>query len=184
MDSDQRRRDLLRQVAQLVAERWPGDERPLVQSFVEHYYGHVATEDLIERSAANLYGAALSHWSLFRHRPRGEPRIRAYNPDPEQHSWHSLHSVVQIVTDDMPFLMDSLAMACNRLGLTVHLIVHPTLCVARDGDGEVTAITDCGHPTDACLHFEIDRQEDAGPLAQVQDEMLGVLGEVRQVVGD
>ena len=183
-DFEQRRRDLLGQVARLVAERWPDAERPLVQVFVEGYYGRVASEDLLEYSAANLYGAALSHWSLLRHRLPGEPRIRVYNPDPEQHSWHSLHSAIQIVTDDMPFLMDSLAMACNRLGLTVHLIVHPTLCVVRDPDGEVNAISDCGAPTDACLHFEVDRQAAAEDLARVQEELLAVLGEVRQVVGD
>ncbi|MFZ5653901.1 MAG: NAD-glutamate dehydrogenase [Pseudomonadota bacterium] len=183
-DFEQRRQDLLGQVAQLVAARWPDAERPLVQAFVDCYWGHVASEDLIEHSAANLYGAALSHWSLLRHRPPGEPRIRVYNPDPEQHSWHSPHSAIQIVTDDMPFLMDSLAMACNRLGLTVHLIVHPTLCVTRDAGGEVTALTDCGQPTDACLHFEVDRQPDADGLARIHEELLAVLGEVRQVVGD
>ncbi len=184
IDLEQRRQDLLTQVAQLVTERWPDNERLLVQSFVDHYYRHVASEDLIERSATNLYGAALSHWSLLRHRPPGEPRVRAYNPDPEQNSWHSSHSVVQIVTDDMPFLMASLAMACNRLALTVHLIVHPTLCVTRNPDGEVIAVSDCGHPTDACLHFEVDRQDDPEYLSRIHDALCGVLDEVRQVVGD
>lgn len=182
-DLDQRRRDLLDQVAALVAQRWPEPEQDLVQWFVAEYFGRVADEDLLARTPANLYGAALSHWLLLR-RPAGAARMRVYNPDPEQHGWQSNHTAIQAVTDDMPFLVDSLTMACNRLGLAVHLVIHPTLCVTRDPAGAVSALSDCAAPTDACLHFEVDRVEDAERLQEIQDELLQVLGEVRVAVGD
>jgi len=40
--------------------------------------------------------------------------VRAYNPTREQHGWQSTHTVVEIVNDDMPFLVDSVAMELNR----------------------------------------------------------------------
>ena len=181
---EQRRRDLLDQVTALVAQRWPEPEQALVQQFVANYFGRVADEDLLARTPTNLYGLALSHWLLLRRSATGAARIRVYNPDPEQHGWQSNHTAIQAVTDDMPFLVDSLTMACNRLGLAVHLAIHPALCTTRDAAGAVTALQDFGTPTDACLHFEVDRQEDAAVLQQIQDELQEVLDEVRVAVGD
>ena len=60
------------------------------------------------------------------------PRVRAFNPTLEEHGWQSTHTIVEIVNDDMPFLVDSVAMEANRHGLTLHLIIHPILPVERD----------------------------------------------------
>ena len=47
------------------------------------------------------------------------------------------HTAVDIVNDDMPFLVDSLTMALDRHDLGVHLVVHPILGVRRTADGEL-----------------------------------------------
>ena len=44
----------------------------------------------------------------------GQAKVRVYNPQIEQHGWQSTHTVVEVVTDDMPFLVDSVSMALNR----------------------------------------------------------------------
>ena len=59
------------------------------------------------------------------------PKVRIYNPRLEQHGWQSTHTIVEMVTDDMPFLIDSLGMAMDRLGWHVHLIIHPVFRVRR-----------------------------------------------------
>ena len=51
--------------------------------------------------------------------------MRVFNPTIEEHGWQSTHTIVEIVNDDMPFLVDSVTMEVNRHGLTLHLIVHP-----------------------------------------------------------
>ena len=73
-------------------------------------------EDLAELDPLDLYGAALAHWSFARQREPGAASVRVYNPDFEQHGWQSAHTVVEIVTDDMPFLVDSTTMELSGQG--------------------------------------------------------------------
>ena len=65
--------------------------------------------------------------------------MRVFNPTIEEHGWQSTHTIVEIVNDDMPFLVDSVTMEVNRHGLTLHLIIHPIVAVTRDADGTLTA---------------------------------------------
>ncbi len=185
---ERQREELLRGVLGMVDDRWPQKQAPGLREFVRNFYRRVAVEDLAQRHTGDLYGVALSHWNLARKRRLGTPRIHVYNPDPEQHGWESTHTTVQIVTDDLPFLVDSVAMAINRAGLTVHLIIHPLLVVRRDARGTLLRVaddSDQGEPvTEAWMHFEVDRQPDQEQLDALQDEITRVLTDCRQVVTD
>ena len=122
----------LDQVLRLVRTRTTVVKRDVLERFVLRYFGQVDPEDLAERSPADLYGAALSHWNFARRREQGYARVRVFNPTIEEHGWQSTHTVIEIVNDDMPFLVDSVTMEVNRHGLTLHLIVHPLVTVLRD----------------------------------------------------
>src|SRR5918996_1553961 len=91
-----------------VHERLPETQASDVESFVRAYYADAAPEDL---GGLDIYGAALAHWQLLQRRRLGEAKVHAYTPTLEEHGWQSTHSVVEIVTDDMPFLVDSVAIA-------------------------------------------------------------------------
>ena len=73
-------------------------------------------DDLSGHSPRDLCGAALSEWSLLQQRGTGEIKVHVYNPDPERDGWDSPHTIVEIVTDDMPFLVDSVTMELAREG--------------------------------------------------------------------
>ena len=89
---------------------------------------------------ADLQGAAAAHLAFGKVFSAGKAKIRVYNPVREQHGWASTHTVLEIVNDDMPFLVDSVTMEVNRQGLTLHLVIHPVLRVVRDGMGELTSV--------------------------------------------
>jgi glutamate dehydrogenase len=172
-----------------VHEQVADHERDLVATFVEHYYSGTSAADLAERDPANLYGAALTHFNLLRRRQRGTPRLHIYNPQLEQHGWQSTHTIIDLATDDMPFLVDSVRMAINRHNLTSHLIVHPVFRITRDAKGNVTAATapapgDDGREAEAVMHFEVDRQAEAEVLDALRDEILAVVAQVRRTVDD
>src|SRR5204863_297986 len=82
-------------------------------------------------------------------RTLGTPKVRVYNPQFDEHGWGSTHTAVEIVTDDMPFLIDSVTMELNRRGYGVHLIIHPVIRVLRDSEDHLTAVmpptTNTGH---------------------------------------
>ena len=65
----------------------------------------------------------------------GTTRLRVISPSLAEQGWASRHTVIEVVNDDMPFLVDTTTMEINRQGLTLHLIVHPVLVVERDAHG-------------------------------------------------
>ena len=54
-------------------------------------------------------GAAASIWVHAQQRRPGRPKVRLFNPERDSHGWASPHTVVEIINDDMPFLVDTVA---------------------------------------------------------------------------
>ncbi len=160
------------------------------EPFVRQYYRWVSPDDLAERSPLDAYGAALAHFTLGRVRKPGTTQVHVYNPHPDADGWQSSHTAIEIVTDDMPFLIDSVSMELNRRGYGVHLIIHPVMNVRRDGDGRlVELLPQHGAPPpgatpESVIHIEVDRQTDPTELEELRAHLLRVIGEVRAAVED
>ena len=67
----------------------------------------------------------------------GRPRSASTTLISRRDGWDSPYTVIEIVSDDMPFLVDSVTMELSRQGYAIELIVHPVMRVVRDGDGEL-----------------------------------------------
>src|SRR5690349_8304606 len=119
--------ELIERAAAIAHDRLSGDDAASLSTFIQQYYAQVAPEDLIEIDVYDLYGAAVAHRNLARDRPPGTALVRVYTPQFAEHGWQSTHTVVEIVTDDMPFLVDSVRMELLRQGLSIHLTVHPVI---------------------------------------------------------
>src|SRR5918997_2921937 len=173
--------ELLDRVLDRVREQIPEDLIGQVEEFVRAYYGWVPREDLEGRSEIDVYGAAVAHWNLARRRRPGEPKIRVYTPHFEEHGWQSTHTVVEVVNDDMPFLVDTTRMEINRQGHAIYLMVHPVMRVRRDGEGNLVEVlsSDEASPeadgqaegtviTESVIHVEIDRHTEAEALEEIR----------------
>ena len=99
--------------------------------FLQAYYANVDAHDLAAREPAELAGLALSHL-LFARRRRGSALIRVFNPTLREHGFTSPHTVIEMVNDDMPFLVDSINLALTQRALTLHFLAHPIFAAARD----------------------------------------------------
>jgi glutamate dehydrogenase len=176
------------QVVARIHDRLPAAQQPMLETFVRRYYADVDAEDLAERSAEDLYGAALSHWHFARAFAGGQARLRVINPRVDEHGWQSTHTVIEIVNDDMPFLVDSITMEVNRQGLTLHLIVHPVLKVRRNAAHQVEALLPSDDPGDgrleSLMHVEVDRRTEPARLQALHDGLLRILADVRAAVDD
>src|SRR5213595_1922984 len=72
-------------------------------SLLDQYYRHVPPDELLGRDPQDLYGAVMAHYSLATYRPQGRATVRVYTPTVEEEGWSSGHTIIEIVTDDMPF---------------------------------------------------------------------------------
>src|SRR5687768_17412536 len=184
-DARQPRNERIEQVVALVRRKIAKEEQPALEQFVREYFRQVDPEDLEERLPEDLYGIALSHWSFARRRTPGLPKLRVFNPAVEEHGWQSTHTVVEIVNDDMPFLVDSVTMAANRCGLTLHLIIHPIVEVKRDAGGNFAGLTVEGKGArESFIHVEVDRVTEAAQLERLAAEVTVALNDVRAAVTD
>jgi glutamate dehydrogenase len=177
--------ETLEDVQKLVRARVAREQQGVLEDFVARYYRGVDPEDLAERRPADLYGAALSHWNFARTRAPAQAKVRVFNPSIVEHGWQSTHSIVEIVNDDMPFLVDSVTMEANRHGLTLHLIVHPIIPVRRSADGTLVDVDDDPKvPRESFIHVEVDRLVDPARMEALARDIEQVLSDVRAAVTD
>jgi glutamate dehydrogenase len=161
--------------------------REVQQRFLRAYFRGVGEEDLAERTPATLAGEARSHLQLGWRRAPGQSLVRIFNPDRERDGFESPHTLVQIVTDDRPFLVDSVGIAFGRAGLAMHLIVHPVLEVRRDGRGRLTDLGTNGgepHRAESWELYEVDRQTDPATLERLRHDIESTLADVALAVDD
>ncbi len=186
-DADDGRTRRLAQVVQLVRAKVAAAQRTVVEDFIARYFRDVEAEDLAEREPADLYGAALSHWNFARRREPGRTRIRVFNPSLEEQGWQSTHTIIEIVNDDMPFLVDSVTMEVNRHGLTLHLIIHPIVEVTRGADGTLGDLVGGSAKAsrrESFIHVEVDRITEPVRLEALAQDITRVLDDVRAAVED
>src|SRR5215510_12944806 len=104
--------------------------------FARRLYARVADKDLAAAAADQRAGAAIALLSFARRRLPAVAKVRVFNTGPDT-GFESRHTIVQIVNDDMPFLVDSIVAEFNRREINVHLLAHPVLAVRRDLDGDL-----------------------------------------------
>jgi len=172
---------LLEQVLRIADQRQQQAAAKEARAFIAQYYDNVDPEDLADRAPEDLYGAAMAHLAFARMFASGTPKLRVYNPRPEEHGWSSAHTVIEIVNDDMPFLVDSVTMEVNRQGYTLHLFNHPLFATQRDQEG---ALKSFGPPakdgrTESLIHVEVDREIEPAKLKALGEGILHALADVR-----
>ena len=186
---DEAKARLIEKVVEHARSKLPAEQAARLESLIRLLYGAVAAEDLLEYAVPDLYGAAVALWSFGSQRTPGESKVRAYTPQLEEHGWQSTHTIVEIVHDDMPFLVDSVSMELTRLGCGVHLIIHPVLRVRRDESGALLQVLPHDAPgaegaLESFIHVEVDRETDPASLDRIRVGLDGVLGDVRAAVDD
>ena len=162
---------------------------PVAPDRLARYFYHGVSElDLVQRTPEDLAGAALAELELGRVRRPGRSLVRVFNPDSVRDGFSSSHTVIMVVTDDMPFLVDSLGMVCTQNGLAVHLLAHPVFSAIRDRRGRLTDLH-LDHPppgakAESWQLIEIDREPDPRRLAAIERSIRRSLDDIRAATTD
>ena len=180
---------LIETLAHKARRRVAAGKADAVARFVRQYFANVAPDDLADTSETALLGAALSLWSFLQQRAPRRPKVRVFNPTIKRDDWDCGHSVIEIVNDDMPFLVDSVTAMLNQAGLTIHIAIHPVVRVRRSAAGRLAELfergaTDEGGASESLMHIEINEQALPETLKTLAAQIEVVLSDVRLTVDD
>ena len=177
----------------MAHKRRPDDH--VLSEFLVRYYRELPDEDADDRRLDDAYAAAVTHLILGRVRAPGEVLVRVLSPKADRDGWRTERSVLMFVTDDIPFLVDTVRMVLDRYDLGIHLMVHPMLPITRneahevtgffdESDTEHTAGADVAAPmVEAWTLVELDRCTPEIER-QLEADVARAIGEVVRVVGD
>jgi glutamate dehydrogenase len=174
-------RELLARTREAVA--------PGMAKLSELYFRHTPVEDLAAAAPEQLAAAVSSHYELAEQRAQGRPVLRVRDGASEL---GRPCTVVEIVNDDMPFLVESVLAGVGRSGAAVQRVMHPIVVVRRDLTGRLVEVLPDEDPDDppegtqleSWMHVETDPLSDDGARERLATELSRVLADVREVVED
>ncbi len=180
--------DLAERVAAFARGRDGGGHGGAVERFVRHFYRRRASDGLAGRGVENLYASARDLFDFVTDRPPGTDKLRVRDADAAAAS-PLPHSAVELVTDDRPFIVDSVVAELNRQDVTIRLVAHPMYRVRRDAAGrldDLRAHDGAGDEgaVESVMRIEIDRPESRADGDALASRLRHVLHDVRLAVAD
>ncbi|HKY95842.1 MAG TPA: NAD-glutamate dehydrogenase, partial [Kiloniellales bacterium] len=179
---------MIEAVEKAVTRGKPKADGAKLKRFAHHLLANVPPDDLRHKAPENLAGAVEALFHYAEQRKPGKAKIRIYNPTTQRDGWDSPHSVVEIVNDDMSFLVDSVTAELQRQELEVRLVIHPIFASKRDAAGRLKDIAPPGDRYDGAIAESImqiwvaEVPEDRH--GKVIEELASVLQDVRLAVTD
>ncbi|NNE04962.1 MAG: NAD-glutamate dehydrogenase [Xanthomonadales bacterium] len=186
-DTEQDKKDLLEQVKKILAADTSGAEAKQAKYYAEAFFRRVPFEELSRERPEALVAIVSEQMEFIRKRPRGEALISVFNPTLDDDGWESPHTIIEMVNDDMPFLVDTANVVMAEMGLGVHLMVHPVIHVERDEQGQVQGFYSTAEgkgDAESIIHMQIDRQNDEEVLARIQSSLAQAVHNARLAVRD
>lgn len=177
--------DLLRQAQTLLQQTAKKDGMPA--DFAERMFDHVIYEDLAPYAPADIAELTREAWSFLRVRKAGVPKIRLEETSAAATGALASVSVLEVINDDMPFLVDSVMSELARQGAMVRLVAHPVIAVERGSDNALSAWGQAVSPTakrESFIHIHIDRIDNPVRRTEIVQGLEQVLADVRLAVSD
>jgi glutamate dehydrogenase len=182
------KRTLVEGVVRCASLRLAPAEGAAGQSWVRQVYASAPPRDLLGESADDLCGAALALWAFAAERHPGTAKVRVYQPTLERDGWTCLHTIVEAVNDDMPYLVDSMCAYLNAPDREVKLIVHPVVHVTRDPAGRRTALLEAAPRPPAALRESVIQirlsEQPPETWPAIRAGLEAVLASVRRAMDD
>jgi glutamate dehydrogenase len=183
---------LLDEAAKLAAQTVEPGEGGVgdLRNFLTAYYQHMPVEELFAAGPGRMAGVATEHARLAAKRPQGRALVQV-SAGGMCSALEVSRGAVDIVTDDMPFLVDSITMELTRHGLDSFHIIHPQLLVRRDVTGTLWEVVGPLHQArhqhdeivESWTHIEIDTSSGVS-LTELEKDLQRVLLDVRVAVED
>ena len=191
MLDDSAMRWLRTEVDGVAATNLSEQELPVFRAFTRHFIQIHLAESLLSWNVKDVFGVLNGLYQFASERSSSAPKIKVFNPEAAADGWTSPHTLIYICQRDVSFLVDSLRMALNRLGLNIYLYESHPAWVRRSSDGKMASIVKSAPASDAKLYkkedlalIQIDYQGEETERENIRQELLRVLEDVVTCVDD
>ena len=175
----------LSQVARALEEHATGDQLVQGRVMVESFLEDVLADEFSVHSPDEWADIALELLGFVQERKPGLAKVDLVD---QGGSGRDSRSALRIVTDDMPFLVDSVNIVLGRAQLEVQVLQHPIVRVGRNAEGELASLARQGSDDEAndeaIIYCEIRRISDPEKRKELMDTIRAVLADVRVTVED
>ena len=164
--------------------------RDVPDSFAPSLFARVSSEDLVRYEARELADLAEAAWLFLQDRKPRAPKIRfEARSGPIGAETVKTVSILELINDDMPFLLDSVMGELTDQGVEVRLVLHPIFTVERDQIGGLIAFRGDAPSVgtarrESFIQLHLERVEDRARQTQIVDGIERVLADVRLCVQD
>ena len=175
------------QIIKDTVKALPPQSSKALQDFAGEFFARVPDDDLVLMTPAVMARVTADHWDMTHARAPGQPAIRAYTRAAGEGEGSMGHTVINIVNDDMAFLVDSVAAEIARHGRIIHQLVHPILHVRHDAKGKINYISATGDDTthaQSHMHIEIVGALPDATIRELVADLADVLRDVRFATTD
>jgi len=175
--------DILEQIFSRLKAHFPTREQSLLQSFINAIYRDVSIVDLATISPDDLSGLTVSLWREV-HQWKGEiAKVKVFNPDVEEDEWQSSHTVISVLSRNIPFIIDTVKITLNKQNTKLHRIFYSEIHSERGASGKLKKLN-TDNDTELLLYIEIDQTTSSTERAKIQKSLQKALANVSQVVDD
>jgi glutamate dehydrogenase len=184
---DTRKKQMLDRIGKELNRQLPAPRRDLGRHYLAQCFRRVPVDELERQDPATWAAMVAGQLGFLERRPRGEMLLRVWNPVLDADGWESPHTIIELVNDDRPFLVDSAALTVTEMGLGIHLIIHPVVRVERDRKGVLQSVldkSDAGGGLESVIQLQVDRTTDPAMLRRIEEGLVAALRDVRAAVDD
>ena len=162
---------------ELKKSGYPTKRLDEAQFFISAFFSRIASTDIDLHTPAAWAQVVAGLLDFLQQRTPQRTAVRVAS------AAHTARTAVDIVTDDMPFLVDTVSMILAEHS-TIHLVLHPVVKVSRDSNGQLLHLGDEHGASESVMHFEVDSILDESIQAQLKHRIEDALEDVRAAVRD
>jgi glutamate dehydrogenase len=162
-------------------------ERTQMLSVFGEAYTRRMPQDEAPTIGAEQLGAEIACAYGFLDERGGEDAVvRVFRPSVASCGYEAPGSIVEVVTDDAPFLVDSVTNRITRSGYTIVRHFHPVVGTVRDESEKIIEVIsgrEAAH-RESLQHFELAQTLDDAAARELECRLVDVLDDVRAAVAD
>jgi len=176
--------ELMESLFQRLKSHFPKNNQNDLKHLIGELFKHASMRDLVKYEVSDLAGMVVTLWRSLQVKPSKNACVEVINPNVEEHEWQSQHTIVSILHDEIPFVIDSARLALTKLGINIHAIFYGTFSVKRDKKGQFKGFSDNKDNRELLLCLEMDRTSIPEQRVEIEAALVEVMNDVVFVVDD